>query len=70
MKCIKCGSVDIATQYHANNLGYVHMKSPATLRCPQQVNSEHLFRYCRNCSYGWTNPCDDSLGSLTLGKGE
>ena len=54
--CEKCGGTDISTQYHratlpADNGGYdCRLNEP----CHWRVCEKHIARFCRRCSWQWT----------------
>lgn len=59
LKCVKCGSEDVRTFWHAR--GY-----PYRGGCgygDHSLNVEHLHRYCQGCHFDWTDkPLDALLG--------
>ena len=70
VSCIKCGSVDISTEWHRAT----SFKFPASFcsdTCGEHRSSldkfpkekrEHLHRHCRNCQFEWIDPTKDTAG--------
>ncbi len=58
MSCIKCGSTNIHTRFHATGSANKRCGSDffKGVYCKEQ---EHLYHYCRGCGYDWhTAPLD------------
>ena len=65
-KCIKCGSTNIAVEYHKGRvIGYFNYNNP----CSEE---EHLHFTCRTCQYDWMDETEDNklIGKLTGEKGK
>ena len=56
IKCKKCGSGDLFTEYHGDNdHGYDRRRISGEI-----PEGEHLLRGCRCCGFRWCVPCADA----------